>query len=106
MTIILKTKVLLDKYYTWLQLPSNLQTSELSLYSVTSKVHIQSPLFVLGLYTSFLLKKAGLIKEEISLNIVKPKQIHGTQVNQRDNHKWNIDKKEQACLICDAYHIK
>ena len=80
MTIILKIKVLLDKYYTWLQLSSNLQTSELSLYSVTSIVHIQSPLFVLGLYTSFLLKKAGLIKEEISLNIVKPKQIHGPSV--------------------------
>lgn len=105
MTIILKTKVLLDKCYTWLQHSSDLQTSELPLYSVTSIVHIQPPLSVLELYTSFLLKRVGLIKEEISINIMKPKQMHGTQVKQRDNHKWK-DKKQQAGLICDVYHIK
>lgn len=98
MTIILKTKVLLDKCYTWLQCSSDLQTSELPLYSVTSIVLIQTPLSVLELYTSFLLKKVGLIKEEISINIMKPKQIHGTQVNQRDNHKWKVIKNSKQVL--------
>ena len=98
MTIILKTKVLLDKCYTWLQRSSDLQTSELPLYPVTSIVHIQPPLSVLELYTSFLLKKVGLIKKEISINIMKPKQIHGTQVNQGDNHKWKDIRNSKQVL--------
>lgn len=98
MTIILKTKVLLDKCYTWLQRSSDLQTSELPLYPVTSIVHIQPPLSVLELYTSLLLKKVGLIKEEISINSMKPKQIHGTQVNQGDNHKWKDIRNSKQVL--------
>lgn len=73
MTIILQTKVLLGKSYTWQQLSPDLQDTELSLYSVNfqSSSPVSATLFYL--YTSFLFKKAGLIKEEIPLNTTKPK---------------------------------
>lgn len=73
MTIILQTKVLLGKSYTWQQLSPDLQGSELSLYSVNFQSSSSASTTLLYLYTNFLFKKAGLIKEKISLNTMKPK---------------------------------
>ena len=107
MTIILKTKVLLGKFHTWQQLSPDLQGSELSLHSVNFQSSSSVSTTLLYLHAIFLLKKAGLIKEEMWLNTMEPKEKHDTWITEEiTKNERKIKKKEASnSLIWVHMHI-